>query len=251
MNKQFAHIAIVLLSAVNIFAQTNTNPEPYRLRGTIIDQHGAVVPSLSLSFKNEKSGTMTDINGRFEMPLAPGDYEMTASEIPDEKFRVFIKITDDQMNLQFMELIADASSLCRFEFKGKPQPKILQSVVPAYPAAAKAVRAGGTVSVTLVVDRDGKVSSAKAVSGHPLLRAASEIAAAKFLFETSDDPSPREAILQFIFLVSSDKKADIKRFECPYRILVVGEAMIIQTVSSDPGPRRKSQFRRLKHFLHF
>lgn len=53
---------------------------------------------------------------------------------------------------------------------------------PQYPAAAKAVRAAGAVTVAVVVDENGDVLSAKAVSGHPLLRATSERAAmgAKF-----------------------------------------------------------------------
>jgi TonB family protein len=53
---------------------------------------------------------------------------------------------------------------------------------PAFPAAAKAVGANGAVSVQVSIDENGNVTSAKAVSGHPLLRAASENAAksAKF-----------------------------------------------------------------------
>ena len=53
---------------------------------------------------------------------------------------------------------------------------------PEYPAAAKAVRAGGAVVVRVVVDESGDVISATAVSGHPLLRATSVDAArsAKF-----------------------------------------------------------------------
>jgi TonB family protein len=53
---------------------------------------------------------------------------------------------------------------------------------PPYPAAAKAVRASGMVSVQVVIDEDGNVTSATATSGHPLLRAAAEQAArsAKF-----------------------------------------------------------------------
>jgi len=43
---------------------------------------------------------------------------------------------------------------------------------PAYPAAAKAVRASGSVSVQVLIDENGSVVSASAVSGHPLLRAA-------------------------------------------------------------------------------
>jgi protein TonB len=53
---------------------------------------------------------------------------------------------------------------------------------PAYPAAAKAVRAGGAVNVQVTVDEKGDVISASAVSGHPLLRQSAEQAArsAKF-----------------------------------------------------------------------
>lgn len=53
---------------------------------------------------------------------------------------------------------------------------------PAYPANAKAVRAAGTVAVQVLVDESGRVASATATSGHPLLRAAAVAAArnAKF-----------------------------------------------------------------------
>jgi TonB family protein len=53
---------------------------------------------------------------------------------------------------------------------------------PEYPAAARAVKAGGAVSVKVIVDEGGEVISATAVSGHPLLRAAAVEAAklAKF-----------------------------------------------------------------------
>lgn len=48
---------------------------------------------------------------------------------------------------------------------------------PPYPAAAKAVRAGGAVSVQVTIDEEGNVLSASATSGHPLLRHAAESAA--------------------------------------------------------------------------
>lgn len=49
---------------------------------------------------------------------------------------------------------------------------------PAYPAAARAVKASGTVVVQVMVDESGRVTSATAVSGHPLLHA-SAVAAAR------------------------------------------------------------------------
>jgi TonB family protein len=53
---------------------------------------------------------------------------------------------------------------------------------PPYTAAAKAVRASGTVSVQVLIDEEGNVVSANATSGHPLLRAASEKAAREAKF---------------------------------------------------------------------
>ncbi len=55
--------------------------------------------------------------------------------------------------------------------------KATNLVKPAYPPAAKAVRASGPVNVQVVISETGSVLSATAVSGHPLLRAAAEQAA--------------------------------------------------------------------------
>jgi TonB family protein len=53
---------------------------------------------------------------------------------------------------------------------------------PAYPAAAKAVKAAGAVVVMATADEEGNVTSAKAITGHPLLRAAAEAAAKQSRF---------------------------------------------------------------------
>ena len=54
---------------------------------------------------------------------------------------------------------------------------------PPYPSPAVAVNAQGKVDVQVTIDEDGKVISAKAVSGHPLLRGVSEDAARKARFQ--------------------------------------------------------------------
>jgi protein TonB len=69
----------------------------------------------------------------------------------------------------------------------KPVPKTVSGGVlngkatslpqPPYPAAAKAVRAMGSVTVQILIDENGRVVSASAVNGHPLLRQAAESAA--------------------------------------------------------------------------
>jgi protein TonB len=53
---------------------------------------------------------------------------------------------------------------------------------PDYPAIARHARASGIVSVEVVIDETGKVISARAASGHPLLREAAVKAATRALF---------------------------------------------------------------------
>jgi protein TonB len=48
---------------------------------------------------------------------------------------------------------------------------------PEYPAAARAVNASGAVNVQVMIDEQGNVISASAVSGHPLLQTAATEAA--------------------------------------------------------------------------
>lgn len=53
----------------------------------------------------------------------------------------------------------------------------LEMPQPKYPAAARAVKASGSVRVEVLIGEDGKMLSAEPVSGHPLLRTASRVAA--------------------------------------------------------------------------
>ena len=53
---------------------------------------------------------------------------------------------------------------------------------PVYPPIAKAAHASGTVNVQVVIDENGKVVSANAVSGHPLLQASAAAAARQAKF---------------------------------------------------------------------
>jgi protein TonB len=55
--------------------------------------------------------------------------------------------------------------------------KALSLPKPSYPPIARTAHASGTVVVQVTIDETGKVISAKAVSGHPLLQAAAVQAA--------------------------------------------------------------------------
>jgi protein TonB len=66
--------------------------------------------------------------------------------------------------------------------------KAISKPAPSYPEEAKAARASGTVTVQIVVDETGKVISASAVAGHPLLQKAAVAAARQSTF-TPTKPS--------------------------------------------------------------
>jgi Ca-activated chloride channel homolog len=60
--------------------------------------------------------------------------------------------------------------------------KVVSKPQPVYPPIAKAARAQGTVTVQIVVDEAGRVVSARAVGGHPLLQQAAVAAAQQARF---------------------------------------------------------------------
>ena len=74
----------------------------------------------------------------------------------------------------------------------------LNLVKPAYPPAARAVRAGGEVKVQVTIDEKGKVISAAAITGHPLLKAGAESAARASTFKTK---ARKNGIVVFNFAV--------------------------------------------------
>jgi TonB family protein len=66
--------------------------------------------------------------------------------------------------------------------EGNLDGKAISKPEASYPAAARAMRAGGVVSVEITVDEEGRVTSARAISGHPLLKQAAVDAAYKAQF---------------------------------------------------------------------
>jgi|SRR5919205_2039655 TonB family protein len=82
--------------------------------------------------------------------------------------------------------------------------KAISKPRPAYPAAAKAAGAHGTVTVQVLVDEGGSVVAASAVSGHPLLQAAAVEAARQAKFSPtllSGTPVKVSGVLTYNFVL--------------------------------------------------
>ncbi|MGI9034903.1 MAG: TonB family protein [Pyrinomonadaceae bacterium] len=74
---------------------------------------------------------------------------------------------------------------------------------PAYPQSARQANASGQVTVQITVDEQGNVTSAKAISGHPLLRSAAEAAARQSRFnpvKIGDRPVSATGLLVYNFI---------------------------------------------------
>jgi protein TonB len=81
--------------------------------------------------------------------------------------------------------------------------KALNLPKPAYPPIARAAHASGTVVVQVLIDENGNVVSAHAVSGHPLLQAAAVGAARSAKFsptKLSGQPVKVTGVIQYNFV---------------------------------------------------
>jgi TonB family protein len=73
---------------------------------------------------------------------------------------------------------------------------------PSYPPVAKAAKASGAVIVKVLVDENGNVVSADAISGHPLLRAAAVAAARNAKFsptKVGGEPVKVIGVINYVF----------------------------------------------------
>jgi protein TonB len=81
--------------------------------------------------------------------------------------------------------------------------KALSLPHPPYPQIAKAAHASGTVVVQVLIDENGNVVSARAVSGHPLLQAVAVAAARGARFsptKLSGQPVKVTGVIQYNFV---------------------------------------------------
>ena len=86
--------------------------------------------------------------------------------------------------------------------KGVVTGEVVTKVQPTYPSIAKQINAAGEVQVAILINENGRVIEAKAIKGHPVLRAAAEDAARKWVFRPTlldGKPVKQPGTLTFVF----------------------------------------------------
>src|SRR5215510_8697130 len=133
----------------------------------------------------------SDSNAAAPMPAGPGTGTVTTAparvQIADEPPPPEVKPTPPRAPISGGVLNGKAISL----------PK------PPYPAIARAAHASGTVVVQVLIDENGNVVSAHAVSGHPLLQGAAVGAARQARFsptKLSGQPVKVTGVIQYNFV---------------------------------------------------
>lgn len=192
--------ATVFLYAVS--TQVSISNGTHRFTGTLKTPSDEILVGIRLNFASDgkKLSTISDGEGKFSVDLLPGKYEITNDSSFLQDFRAFINIDENGINPSEVEFhIQPKVDKCEIA-PNISCPKLVKSVLPPYPPAAKAVRASGEVIVSVKIDKDGKVLFAKAETGHALLRSASEKAARSCEFETSTNDGERDTKIIFGYL---------------------------------------------------
>ena len=226
-------ILIFSLLASQAFAQADPILGNYQIHGIIRTKVGEVIPGATLFVRKGEvqRSFAADVDGNFVMGLRPGEYVITASSTTSPEFKAFLKVIDRGLNPDNIEFVFDPASACCQDPTGKSYPKPLTLPRPPYPPAARAVRASGEVVVKVNIDKDGKVTSAEAENGHPLLRRAAEAAARSSTFEAIET-GERVAKLTYVFLSDGGEKKSSPKYTNTYRIQIMSEPMVINTTTS-------------------
>lgn len=85
----------------------------------------------------------------------------------------------------------------------------VKRVQPQYPPIAKAAGAQGPVTVQVLIDEQGNVTTARAISGHPLLQDASVSAARQWVFKptlVNGKPAKVSGAISFSFALADDRE---------------------------------------------
>ena len=110
---------------------------------------------------------------------------------------------------------------------------VVAAVAPVYPPIAAAAHAIGDVTVEVKIDASGKVTSAHAITGRPLLQSVSVAAARRWKFGLAKESNAERTVrLTFTFIQTETNLPDDERtavFLPPYKVQIAGPKVVIQT----------------------
>lgn len=129
-------------------------------------------------------------------------------------------------------------------FAGTDQAAVIEAVAPVYPLVAVYSATSGEVELQVKIDKTGLVTAVKVVRGHRLLVPASEEAAKKWRFASSENEREVTVVFSFRILPKGTSDSELAtRYRAPFQIevrRVIPEPSSNSDPAADP-PRRKSK----------
>jgi TonB family protein len=188
--KKVVMIGVVLLSSLAVYTQSTVVTTANTVLRRTPAKNGKVIRKLELNSKVtiiRQKGSWAYVRSNRSVGWVPGNSLSTVKAMRLDRMTVVgnadtgtepagLSSTNDPPPVPAPRSMPKTISGGVLNGKAVSLPK------PPYPAAARAVKASGSVAVQVLIDESGQVIAASAVSGHPLLRAASVEAAKAALF---------------------------------------------------------------------
>jgi len=195
----FAVIVGITLTTASFRAKEQAGPMPFT--GTAYDVTGGVLPGVVMTMEDaagSRATATTDSAGRFEFGVvAPGSYRLSMNNLPGFQSAAYdIKLESPRqwdVNLTFqVGTLQERVTVTEQRPAGSPSPgqrepvrvggnikppRKLVDVRPIYPQAMRDAGIDGTVSLSALIDIEGKVASVRVTGSqaHPeLAKAAAE-----------------------------------------------------------------------------
>ena len=182
-----------IVKAEEVKSVENSSDEKFKLSGTVVEAERKNVPVMGASvlIKGTTMGTLTDMDGKFTLPVKKGDviqvsfvgYQTQSVVVKDES-PLTILMRDDVQPMEEMVVVGQTPkeevkyTKVEVEETEEPQEKVIFQVVEEmpefpggmgeamkflaknikYPVAAQQAKIEGRVIVQFVVERDGSIS---------------------------------------------------------------------------------------------
>ena len=154
-------------------AALQTKFEPARSNGAPVDSTAVI----RFNFRGDKDSSLNAMIMGTELPESSEEKFYSASTTPPLDYKGPVNTAGKPSEVQ-----ATPGQTTETLSGGVLNGKALELPRPAYPRAAMAVKATGSVPVQVLIDEHGEVFLARAVEGHPLLRSAAVDSACKAKF---------------------------------------------------------------------
>jgi TonB family protein len=142
--------------------------------------------------------------------------------------------------------------------------EVINSFAPKYVSMVAELNISGEVVIEVTIDKDGLVTNAKVVSGHPLLRKNCEETIKKWKFNSQQIESVRKTNVKFEFILEDlsiiKNKCDVKYldkeeviFKTPFEVVIKGTLKEISKTgcsnNSNISQKLLYPFRKVASFL--